>query len=71
MWDWQGGEIVENGPVPLFDDVDDFDFAISKYRRLGRIVSKRVVGNEVVSDRLFTVEKIIGRRELKPRVIEY
>ena len=70
MWDWQGGNIVEHASIHLFDDLEEFDFnntktIISKMTRKGLTIVPKIMETP------YEVDKIIGKRELTPRAIEY
>ncbi|KAH7112065.1 hypothetical protein EDB81DRAFT_829100 [Dactylonectria macrodidyma] len=70
LWDWQGGLVEEHMPNPLFDDVEEFNFDARKGYIIPPI-QKCLTGNDEGSKCKFEVYQIVGKRELRPRCIEY
>ncbi|KJZ68270.1 hypothetical protein HIM_12341 [Hirsutella minnesotensis 3608] len=70
LWDWQGGLVEEHDPIHLFDNLEEFDFeAEDDHGHSG--VPKTPRNNNEGSRGVYEVDRIVGKRELRPRCIEY
>jgi len=65
LWDWQGGSVMEHKPLCFFDNLEEFDFQPN--------TSSRIIPQpeRLIECPAYKVEKILGRRELTPRAIDY
>lgn len=57
-------------PIPLFDNIEEFDLEPGKSYSVPQ-VQKSLTSNDEGSEGKYEVDKIIGKRELRSRCIEY
>lgn len=70
LWDWQEGLVEEHIPIPLFNNIKEFDFKPKKSHKAPQ-VQKSLISNNKGSKGKYEVDKIVGKRELRSRCIEY
>ncbi|KAJ4130630.1 hypothetical protein NW754_009683 [Fusarium falciforme] len=70
LWDWQGGLVEEHMPIPFFDNIEEFDFEAETSHSIPRI-QLCLTSNDKGNKGEYEVDRIVGKRELRPRCIEY